>query len=128
MVDVIEPFATADDLEERWPDMPAGSSGYADTLLLDASQFIVDTVSTAMSASANTRKRVVCAVVKRAMQNPIELSGMESVQQGAGPYQQTSRPVNPHGDFYLTGQEKRALGWGRQESFVVDMWSGGVVP
>lgn len=123
----IEPFATVQDLQDRWPDMPAGSDSYADTLLEDASQFIVDTVPTAMDAPENTRRRIACAVVRRSMQAPDALSGMESVQQGAGPFQQTHRPVNPHGDFYLTRMERKALGDGQQRAFEVDLWNGGVV-
>lgn len=123
MVDV-EPFATVQELKDRWPDMPAGSEDFATVLLEDASQFIVDTVPTAMDASNNTRRRVVCAVVRRAMQAPDELSGMESVQQGAGPFQQTHRPVNPHGDFYLTRMEKKALGDGRQRAYEIDLLAG----
>lgn len=120
----IEPFATVEDLKDRWPDMPAGSESYAGTLLEDASQFIVDTVPTALEASKNTRRRIVCAVVRRSMSGP-ELLGMEQVQQSAGPFQFSHRPVNPHGDFYLTRVEKKALGDGRQQAYEIDLLNGG---
>lgn len=124
MTEVSEQFADVQDLKDRWPDMPPGSESYAATLLDDASQFIVDTVPTAMEAPANTRKRIVCAVVRRSMQGPGEALGMEQVQQSAGPFQFSHRPVNPHGDFYLTRLEKKALGDGKQRAFEVDLLAG----
>lgn len=120
----IEPFATIEDFKDRWPDMPAGSEDYASTLLEDASQFIVDTVPTAMEAPENTRRRIVCAVVRRSMQGPDESLGMEQVQQSAGPFQFSHRPVNPHGDFYLTRMERKALGDGRQRAYEIDLLAG----
>lgn len=127
MVEVMEPFADVDDLKARWPDMPPGADAYAATLLLDASQFIVDSVPSAVDAAPLTLTRITCAVVKRSMQAPADLTGVESAQQTTGPYSQTLRPVNPHGDFYLTGQEKRVLGFGKQVAFEVDLLSGGAV-
>lgn len=121
------PFATLGELKDRWPDFPAGGDAHAVVLLEDASQFILDVCPPAISASASSRRRVVCAVVRRSMGVANELSGLESLQQGAGSFQQTARPVNPHGDFYLTKQEKVALGDnGKQKAFgvqVVGPWS-----
>lgn len=127
MVEVEEAFATVDDLHDRWPDMPPGSDQLAATLLLDASQFIVDAYPSAVDAPQLTLKRIVCAVVRRSMQAPEDLTGLESSNVQAGSFMSQRRPVNPHGDFYLTSQEKRALGVGRQRAFEVDMISGGVV-
>ena len=121
------PFADVDDLRARWPDMPPGADAYAATLLLDASQFVVDVVPSAVSASDLTLKRVTCAVVRRSMQTPDDLLGMESTNFQDGPFSAQRRPVNPHGDFYLTSQEKRVLGLGRQVAFEVDLLGGGVV-
>ena len=122
----IEPFATVEDLKDRWPDMPAGSDSYAGILLDDASQFIVDIVPTAMEASENTRRRIVCAVVRRSMEGTGQSQGMEQVQQSAGPYQFSHRPVNPYGDLSLTPREKKALGYGKQHAFEIDLLGGGV--
>lgn len=121
----IGPFATIDDLKKRWPDFPVGGDDQAETLLEDASQYMVDVCSSAMAASANTRKRIVCAVVRRSMQaETTGMGGMESMQMGAGPYQETFKPTNPHGDFYLTKQEKISLGCGRQKAFSIDLLAG----
>lgn len=115
-------FATLAELIERWPDFPAGAEDHANVLLADASQFIVDTVPSALTASASTLRRIVCAVVKRAMASG-DATGNESVQYGTGPFQMTAKPTNPHGDFYLTKQERRALGEGRQTAFGVQVAS-----
>lgn len=116
------PFATVEELKARWPDMPAGSEGHAGTLLEDASQFILDVVPSAAEASEATRRRVVCAVVRRSMAaSQAGAGGMESTQFTTGPFNMSSRPVNPHGDFYLTKNEKRALGEGRQKAFSVQV-------
>lgn len=113
------PFAELDDLKARWPDFPVGGDAHASVLLDDASQFILDTVPTVVNASEATRRRIVCAVVKRSM--PVEDAGMESVQQSVGPFSMTARPVNPNGDFYLTKQELKALGAGAQRAFGVSI-------
>lgn len=126
MADVLPlplPFADVQDLKDRWPDFPVGAERYAETLLDDASQFILDTVPTAVNASPATRRRIVCAVVRRSM--PIEDTGIESIQHSAGPFAETLKPTNPNGDFYLTKQEKRALGDGAQRAFGVSI--GGAV-
>lgn len=123
MVDVDPfPFATAEELEARWPDMPAGSEDHADVLLEDASQFILDVVPSAADATESTRRRVVCAVVRRSMEaSSAEHSGMSQFNVSTGPFTVGGSPSNPHGDFYLTRNEKKALGHGRQRAFGVDV-------
>lgn len=112
------PFATVDELRARWPDMPPGADNHASTLLEDASQFILDMIPTAGEAAEGTRRRIVCAVVKRAM-SAGDLAGLTSYTQMTGSFQQQASPVNPNGDFYLTKVERRALGHGRQKAFSV---------
>ena len=109
------PFATVSDLEARWPDMPPGSHEHAATLLEDASDFMLDLVPSTADASEGTRRRIVCAVVRRAMEAPSE--GMSQLSLGAGPFNVSQSPSNPHGDFYLTRNEKHALGHGKQRAF-----------
>lgn len=109
------PFATAAELRDRWPDFPPGAETHATVLLEDASQFILDVCPQAADAAEATRRRVVCSVVRRSMEAPG--SGVEQVQESTGPFSYTERPTNPHGDFYLTRQERRALGEGRQVAF-----------
>lgn len=122
MVEVLPfPFATLPELKERWPDFPVGADAHATVLLDDASQFILDTVPTAGLASLSTRRRIVCAVVRRAMPDADGMDGMESVQQSGGPFSVTMKPINPAGDFYLTKQERKALGDGAQKAFGVQI-------
>lgn len=116
------PFATLDEFKARWPDFPTGGDAHATVLLEDASQFILDTVPQAVDAPPNTRRRIVCAVVRRAMTTAgTEMQGLESFQQSAGPFALTAKPVNPHGDLYLTRAEKQALGSGAQKAFGVQV-------
>lgn len=114
------PFATVQELKDRWPDMPAGSDVHAAVLLEDASQFILDLVPSAGSATAATRRRIVCAVVRRAMQaGDADMAGMDTVQVGAGPFQFGGKVSD--GDFFLKASEKQALGAGRQKAFGVQI-------
>lgn len=122
MADVTEPFATPDDLRDRWAGMPTMSDESLEVYLLDASQYIVDVCPSAVDASALTLRRITCAVVRRAIQaDESPAQGLESWQQGAGPYQETFKLTNPHGDYYLTSQEKKALGCGKQKAFSLDL-------
>lgn len=119
------PFATVEDLGKRWGGLIEEDHEVAKVHLEDASQFILDVAPSAAQASPVTRRRIVCQVVKRMMSaDDEELSGMESVQMGTGPFQDTFKPVNPHGDPYLTKQEKKALGVGRQRAFSVNLLAG----
>lgn len=116
------PFATLDELGARWPDMPPGSDDYAKTLLEDASQFILDVCPSAALASPATRRRVVCAVVKRRMDaEQSNLAGLESASLTTGPFAENLSPSNPDGDFYLKKTERRALGDGKQKAFGVQI-------
>jgi hypothetical protein len=115
------PFASLDELKARWPDFPVGADAHATVLLEDASQFILDTAPSAGLATPSTRRRIVCAVVRRAMPDADGMDGMESIQQSGGPFSVTMKPVNPAGDFYLTKQEKVALGAGAQKAFGVQV-------
>lgn len=121
----LDPFATIEEFKARWPDMPVGADSFATTLLGDASQYMLDVCPTVMSVSNSTRRRVVCAVVKRSMiAAESGAEGMESINVGTGPFQDSWKPSNPHGDFYLTKQEKLSLGMGRQRAFSVDLLAG----
>lgn len=118
------PFAEVEDLELRWRPLEPDEYPKAEALLRDASQLILDEVPSAANASPATLKRVVCAVVKRAMASPMDI-GIASVQQGAGGYQATVQPANPTQDLYLTKADKRSLGMGRQRAASIDLLGGG---
>lgn len=116
------PWASLEDLKARWPDMPAGADAHATVLIEDASQFILDTIPSAAEASESTRRRVVCSVVRRAMEaSSAGMAGAASYQATTGPFNTSITPVNPSGDFYLTKAEKKALGHGTQKAFGVQV-------
>lgn len=126
MTAVTLPFATVTDLQARWPDLPPGSDEHAATLLEDASQFMLDLVPSTADASEGTRRRIVCAVVRRAIAASQD-AGMSQMSVNAGPFNVSQSPSNPHGDFYLTRNEKRALGDGQQKAFSLSVGGSEVV-
>ncbi|WP_336715339.1 hypothetical protein [Arthrobacter sp. USHLN218] len=116
------PFATLAELKARWPDFPAGADTHAEVQLEDASQFILDTVPTAANADPRTRRRIVCSVVRRTMEAAAaDTAGFDTMQVGAGPFQYGGKVTNPSADFYLTKQEKKALGAGAQQAYSVQV-------
>lgn len=122
------PFATLDELKARWPDMPPGSEDYAEILLEDGSQFILDVCPSAANASAATRRRVLCAVVKRRMDaEQSDLAGLQSASITTGPFAESHTPANPDGDFFLKKSERRSLGEGQQKAFGVKIADTGSV-
>lgn len=120
------PFASVQELRARWPDMPPGADAHAGILLEDASQFIVDVCPAAASAPVATRRRVVCSVVRRSMESGLP-AGVEQQTQTAGPFSQSFTVANSSGDFYLTKNERKALGEGAQRAFGVDVAGPGQV-
>lgn len=117
------PFASVQDLKDRWPDFPPGGDTFAATLLEDASQFILDVAPQAEHASEGTLRRVVCSVVRRAMTaNAAGQIGVTESQISTGPFSASYQSTNPHGDFYLTKQELKALGGaGRPRAFGIEI-------
>lgn len=63
---------------------------------------------------------VVCEMVTTAASSPAGV-GIASIQQGAGPYQETQTFTNAVGDLYLTKKQKRLLGCGGQQAFTISM-------
>lgn len=113
------PFATVDDLRARWPDMPVGSDEHAEVLLEDASQFILDVCPSAVNATESTRRRVVCAVVRRAIEAESSPAGIDQYTATTGPFSTTYKPSGS--GFYLTKQEKASLGSGTQKAYGVQI-------
>lgn len=113
-------FATVSDLEARWRPLTEAERVSAQVLIADASQLIIDERGSTSDVSTGTLKRVVCAIVKRAMAGPGGI-GVESLQTMAGPYQESVKYSNPTGDLYLTRAERKALGMVGQRAFEVDL-------
>lgn len=111
------PFATHADLEARWRTLSTAEGTRADVLLGDASALILDLSPDVEDwASATTLKAIVCAMVKRVMQGPVDFDGVTQAQQAAGPFSQGVSFANPSGDLYLTKAEKKRLRIGTQRA------------
>jgi hypothetical protein len=112
------PFATVEDLRARWPDMPPGSDEHAKVLLEDASGYIMDVCPSAAQARPDTRKRVTCAVVKRAMEAAEAPAGVSEFSETTGPFQTSFKPSDSN--LFLRKDERKALGGGGK-AFSVDV-------
>ena len=121
------PFAEVSDLEGRWRPLSDSEQTIAETLLTDASIMVRNRASDAKHTDADTLRMVVCEMVKRAMAGPMAAGmGVNSIQQGAGPYQQTASFTNPLGDLYLSKSDLKDLGSGRQVAFTIELGGGSV--
>jgi len=128
---IAAPFASAADLASRWRTLTSGEEASAGVLLADASSLILDECPTAdlvadddaaaLAKRTATLKRIVCAMVKRAMVRGADEVGVQTSQTTAGPFSQSQTYSNPTGDLYLTKAERRALPCGRGRAFMVDM-------
>lgn len=121
------PFATANDLADRWRPLSVDEYERAGVLLGDASQLILDedrldTLAALVDPPSLTLVRITCEIVKRAMLTPIDTAAVTAMQQSAGPFALSATYSNPAGDLYLTRAERRALGFSTQRAGHVDMW------
>lgn len=114
--ETLPPFATVQDVKDRWPGFPGGADAHASVLIEDASQLILDTVPSAKYAPESTLRRITCSMVKRAMNTPDELEGISQMSQTVGGVSTSFSPSNAGGDLYLTKAEKAALGAGSGRS------------
>lgn len=124
-------FATAADLAERLErTFTPAQEARADALLEDASQKILDAdkrgILAELTEPTNTLKRIVCAMVGRAMPETAPSGGPPVAQQqwSAGPWSASATFATPSADLYLTKAEKIDLGFLRQRAASVDMWAG----
>jgi len=120
-------YATVTDLEARWRALSGAEKTRAGVLLDDAATRIdaaCPPPAELTDQQSAARLIVSCEMVKRAMAaGDAGVVGVTSVQQGAGPYQQTTQFANPTGDLYLTKQDKQLLGCGRAVAFTIPMRS-----
>ena len=121
------PFATITDLADRWRPLSATEQTRATTLLLDASQMILDEdtrgVLKALTVPTSTHKRIACKMVERSMGTPVDSPSVTQFSQTTGPFTQQSTLAGPSGDLYLTKAERRQLGFTRQRAGSVAMWA-----
>ena len=104
------PFATLTDLADRGRPISGDEQVKAQTLLVDASQLLIDEMPVAVArATPETLTRIVCNMVLRVLDSGAPMPGIETTQFGVGPFQESYRWANPTGDLYLTKAERRAL-------------------
>lgn len=120
-------FATAQDVANRWRPLSTAEETRATVLLGDAATRIraafpdVDERIDAGVLDPDVPLIVSVEMVRRAMLAPVDQAPAGQVQQTAGPFSQSVSYVNPTGDLYLTRDERRMLGGGRQRASSVDM-------
>lgn len=108
-------YATIDDLEARYGEVPIELSDRVDALLEDAATILDAQVVVDISDQQQlARLRLVsCSMVNRALQAAeSDAYGISQASMTAGSYTQSMSYANPSGDLYLTGTEKRMLGIG----------------
>lgn len=120
-------YATWEDVQDRWRTLTPDEQSMATTLLEDA---VVELDAACPPSDPPTehelavRKIVSVRMVKRSMAGPAGGIGVNSVQMGAGPYQETYQYTNPQGDMYLTKADRKLLGCGGQRAFMIDLLAG----
>jgi len=121
------PYATAQDLVDRWRPLTPAELARATVLLGDAGTRIraaVPDVDTRLAAGAldpNIPLLVSVEMVRRAMLSPVDQPPAAQVQQTAGPFSRGISFANPTNDLYLMKAERQMLGGGGQQAFTVDM-------
>jgi hypothetical protein len=111
-------YAELEDLTDRFPrDLTTAEAERAPILLADASFWLgvwVPGLAAAVETDeqvAEAAKLLVVAMVKRALLSQIpDNPGVQSITQGAGPYNQAVTYRNPEGNLYLYGSELESIG------------------
>lgn len=120
-------YATPADLAARWRPLTPDEQTKATVLLEDASVMIdgrcpPPPIGGPLIADLPARKIVSCRMVKRAMLAAADAPSVDSSSMAAGPFSQTLHYVTPSADLYLSKEDLRLLGVGRQQAFTVSMW------
>lgn len=111
----MEPFADSTYFKENEFIAPAGTSDdKLDRNLARASRTVraeiagIDDRIARKELDPDTVADVVCEMAESALASG-NGPGLESVQQGAGPFQKTLKFANPRGDMFLTAKHRRML-------------------
>lgn len=118
-----KPFATGQDLADRWHPLDEMERIKASVLIADASELIRATCPNWDKATQATLRMVTCMMVRRAMLAGDDIAGVSQTSQTAGSFSESFTYSNPMGDLYLTAQEKRMLGMGRQHAYHITLES-----
>lgn len=121
-----EPFADSNYYIANFGQPPASMSGSLDAVLARASRYVrsecpgIDRRIGDGVLDPDLVADVVCEMARSAASSPAGI-GISSIQQGAGPYQQTTQFTNPVGDIYLSRKQRRLLGYGGVRAFEVNL-------
>lgn len=108
-----EPFASADDVADRWRPLTPAEYDLATKLTEDASDMVRDRWSDVddriESGALNSASvaRVVAYMVKDAMSVPQGTAALESFTQTAGPFNFGGKFANPNGRLFFTADAVR---------------------
>ncbi|WP_136314426.1 Gp19/Gp15/Gp42 family protein [Actinomyces procaprae] len=128
-----ELFATVADLEARWWALSGTEQARASVLLEDATDLIKASCPRWASATAATRRRIVCAMVKRAMAADqtadvaaggygVEPRGLVASETHTdGPFSDGFTYSNPEGGLFLRKAEAQLLGGRTGRAAEVDL-------
>lgn len=109
------PAVTVADLEARWHTLTDTEKTMASSLIGDAINYIKQICPNYDDIPTDTIKRIVCAMVKRAMLSR-DSSGISQQSETVGSFSASYTWSNPTGDLYLTREERRQLGLGAQHA------------
>lgn len=117
------PFATVDDLADRWHAFTDGERPHVQAKLEDASVVVMGLCPDWRLLPADTLRVVVCGMVRRALINE-DTGGVSQSTQTANGFSEALTYANPMGDLYPNQTERRLLGIGRQRMWSIDMSTG----
>lgn len=123
-------WATTADVEAWWRPLTPDEEAVAETRIKGVEAYIkvlapgIQGRIDAGNLDVEAVKYVVCQVVKRTMDTPETMSGVNQMSNTAGPYSQQFGFSNPNSDLYFTKQEKRILGIGSPRAWSVDTLGG----
>jgi len=106
-------YATLEDLEARYGELPDDMASRAEALLEDAATYLdaMVTVDPEDEQQLARLEMVSCAMVNRSLQASMsEVYGVSRADYTMGPFAQSATFSNPSGDLYLTAGEKALLG------------------
>lgn len=109
-------YATVDDLEARYGELPSDDARTQASVLLDDAATYLDgvvAVDPSDEHQAESLRMVSCAMVNRSMEAArSETYGVSNASYTMGPFSQSATFFNPSGDLYLTSGERQLLGVG----------------
>lgn len=114
------PFATVDDLADRWHAFTDEERPHMQAKLEDAGVVVMGLCPDWQLLPADVLRVVVCGMVKRALINE-DTGGVSQSTQTANGFSEALTYANPMGDLYPNQTERKLLGIDRQRMFSIDM-------